>query len=299
MSATYPASVRQFSPRQDATMFILAAHVNDLQDEVAAIERTVGAIPVEWDNGNVTQQVYQSVKSRLDDIQNTILAIQGQITYLQSQVALIGPLTTRVTNDETNIVTLQNQVTAINGTINNINQTLISYGNRLTNLENITGAIPGQITNLQNQVNALRTGSAASILNTGQAITPHPYDYNVIRWNKAEYDNVGIFSGGTGLVCPQDGWWLINFYGIFPNTRGDGTGIQCEATMELRINGDGIVSDRKELELGIGGSFGFNAPYAGPLYRGSIVSGAVNFNPYNSNAPSFSGRISFTRMHSL
>lgn len=299
MAATYPQAVRQFSPKQDDTMFVLAAHVNDLQDEVAAVERSLGVVPFEWDNGNTAVEIYQTVKTRLDDAQNTVTGIQAQIVAILAQLAVVNQLVVRMGAAEANIVTLQNQVASINSALSGINATLASYGQRLAALEANTNSLPQQIANLQNQINALQTGAVASILNTGQVITPDTFQYNVLNWNSRQYDNVGIFSGGSTLVCPQDGWWLINCYAIFPNTRGDGTGINCEATLELRINGSGVISDRKELELGIGGSFGLNTPYAGEWFRGSTVTAAVNFNPYNGSAPALTGRISFTRLHGL
>ena len=42
MTAVYPASVKTFTNRVDFTDTILAAHVNDLQDEVNAIEANLG-----------------------------------------------------------------------------------------------------------------------------------------------------------------------------------------------------------------------------------------------------------------
>jgi uncharacterized protein YoxC len=291
--------VRQFSPKQDEEQYILAAHVNDLQDEVAAIERALGVIPYEWDNGATVENIYANVKSRLDYTQNTITGIQSQITSILAQLAVVNQLVVRVGAAEGNITTLQGQVASINSAISAINGTLTSYGQRITNLESSTNNVPAQIVNLQNQINALQVGFSASILNTGQVISPDPYQYNVLNWNGFDYDNAGIFSGGSTLVCPEDGWWLINCYGIFPNTRGDGTGINCEAALELRINGNSVISDRKELELGIGGLFGLNTPYAGAWYRGSTATAAVNFNPYNGSKPALTGRISFTRLHGL
>lgn len=42
MTALYPASIKTFTNRVDFTDTILAAHVNDLQDEVNAIESNLG-----------------------------------------------------------------------------------------------------------------------------------------------------------------------------------------------------------------------------------------------------------------
>lgn len=48
MPAVYPVSVRSFVPRVDNVDTIFAAHVNDLQNEMAAVEGTLGANPHKW-----------------------------------------------------------------------------------------------------------------------------------------------------------------------------------------------------------------------------------------------------------
>lgn len=48
MPAVYPVSVRSFTPKTDNVDVIWAAHVNDLQSELSAVERTVGTNPHVW-----------------------------------------------------------------------------------------------------------------------------------------------------------------------------------------------------------------------------------------------------------
>lgn len=43
MTASYPSSVKSFTTKVDFTDTVLAAHVNDLQDEVNSIESTLGS----------------------------------------------------------------------------------------------------------------------------------------------------------------------------------------------------------------------------------------------------------------
>lgn len=43
MTASYPSSVKTFTPKVDFTDVVLADHVNDLQDEVNSIEATLGS----------------------------------------------------------------------------------------------------------------------------------------------------------------------------------------------------------------------------------------------------------------
>jgi chaperonin cofactor prefoldin len=299
MSASYPASVRTFSLKQDATMFVLAAHVNDLQDEVAAVERTLGTIPHEWDSGSIVVKTYATVKDRLDDAQNTVAVMQGQIASIITQLQAIGPLSQRVTNLESQVSNLNSQVSAINATLTGMRAQLNSHESRITNLENSTSGLPGAITRLQQQMASLQAGEAASILNTGQAIVPDNYAWRILNWNGFEYDNVGIYTGGSSLFCPQDGWWLINVMFLIPNKSGGGTGVETISNLELRINGNGVASSSEQLELGIGGFHRLNVTWAGAWYRGSTAQAAVNMNPYPGSAPSGFGRISFTRLHGL
>jgi prefoldin subunit 5 len=300
MSATYPASVRTFSPKQDATMFILAAHVNDLQDEVAAIENAVGPIPAEWDDtgGNLVK-LYPTVKARLDDVQNTAALMQAQIASIVSELTAIGPLQSQVAALQTSTATINSQINAINNTTSQQSSTLSSYGSRITNLENNTGGVGGQLAAMQNQINALQQGAAAYIQNTGQVVAPDNYQWRTLNWNVAQYDNVGIFLGGSNLVCPQDGWWIVNLMGLMGNTGGGANGTECIANLEMRVDGNAVSATSEQLELGIGGSFRMNVPWAGPWYRGSTITAAINFNPYTGPNPSISALISFTRIHGL
>ena len=43
MAASFPTSVKEFTTKEDAVTDVLAAHVNDLQDEVVAVETALGA----------------------------------------------------------------------------------------------------------------------------------------------------------------------------------------------------------------------------------------------------------------
>jgi hypothetical protein len=61
MSAVYPRAIKAFLTRHDYTDDVMAAHVNDLQDEVSALERTLGINP---------QLPNVSIAARLADLEN-------------------------------------------------------------------------------------------------------------------------------------------------------------------------------------------------------------------------------------
>lgn len=65
----YPTSTKSFGPpHQDYTEFVLAGHVNDLQDEVVAIENNLGALPNIGQNLVGSNTTYSTLKARIDAI---------------------------------------------------------------------------------------------------------------------------------------------------------------------------------------------------------------------------------------
>lgn len=82
--ATYPAAVRAFTPHQDFVEYIDASHVNALQEEVGALERTVGVQPQVYAPAGQGATTYTTVASRLDSHETELAALQTQISSLQS-----------------------------------------------------------------------------------------------------------------------------------------------------------------------------------------------------------------------
>ena len=80
MPATYPASVRSFTTKLDVTDIVYAAHPNDLQDEVVAIESILGVTPSLSTTPNAggtftaTATTFTSVSARLANIETGIVA---------------------------------------------------------------------------------------------------------------------------------------------------------------------------------------------------------------------------------
>lgn len=69
MVAAYPASLKSFGvAHQDFTENILAAHINDLQDEVSAIETNLGVVPNQGQDVSGNTQTYATLKARIDAI---------------------------------------------------------------------------------------------------------------------------------------------------------------------------------------------------------------------------------------
>lgn len=106
MPAVYPMSVRAFSPKTDNVDTIFAAHVNDLQNELTAVERTVGANPHIWNgwspggttwppkSGTVTLKTAAPVANfgatkTYASVTDRLAALQQQMTWLTLMTQLL------------------------------------------------------------------------------------------------------------------------------------------------------------------------------------------------------------------
>lgn len=80
MAATYPGSVRSFTTKVDVTGIVYAAHPNDLQEEVVAIESILGVTPslsTTPNSGgtfNATTTSFATVSARIANIETGIVA---------------------------------------------------------------------------------------------------------------------------------------------------------------------------------------------------------------------------------
>ncbi|MBD0734073.1 hypothetical protein [Streptomyces sp. CBMA29] len=100
MTALYPVSVHTYTAHRDAVEYVLADHVNSLQDEVTAIEQAVGANPNTWtytgdanfsNLGDLAAHTtWNSVKDRLDSLQAHVVRLERRqppaVTTLPGQV---------------------------------------------------------------------------------------------------------------------------------------------------------------------------------------------------------------------
>lgn len=88
MTASYPSSVKSFTTKVDFTDTVLAAHVNDLQDEVNSIEATVGA-SIKTGSGWVG--AFDQITSSWDTLKDRINNIEyGLYTAFNNHVSKVG-----------------------------------------------------------------------------------------------------------------------------------------------------------------------------------------------------------------
>lgn len=107
--ALYPVSVHTYTPHRDQVDYVLADHVNSLQDEVTAIETTVGPGVTTWtytgdanfqNLGDLsTKTAWTTVKDRLDALQAHVVRLERAtgvlITTLPAQINGPGPILPR------------------------------------------------------------------------------------------------------------------------------------------------------------------------------------------------------------
>lgn len=82
MVANYPTIVRKFQNHVDGTEYVMAGHMNAVQDEVTAIESTLGAKPNVFNPTNGNPTAYSTVGDRLDNVQRSQANQQGEIDSL-------------------------------------------------------------------------------------------------------------------------------------------------------------------------------------------------------------------------
>lgn len=69
MAAVYPNQYRSFTPHKNIVEDVDASHVNNLQDELAAIQQTLGLNPHQDTGLKMSVNTWSSVAARLDAIQ--------------------------------------------------------------------------------------------------------------------------------------------------------------------------------------------------------------------------------------
>ncbi|MFE5853219.1 hypothetical protein ACFQ61_08355 [Streptomyces sp. NPDC056500] len=99
MPAVYPMSVRSWAPKIDQVDTVWAAHVNDLQNELAAVERVVGINPHAWAGwpptaGSTTLRTPAPVANfgratTYATVADRLKAIQQQTTWLTLMTQLL------------------------------------------------------------------------------------------------------------------------------------------------------------------------------------------------------------------
>lgn len=82
MVANYPTIVRKFQPHADGTEYVMAGHMNDVQDEIAAIESTLGVKPNVYSPATGNPVFYNTVAARLDAVQQASVNQQVQVNGL-------------------------------------------------------------------------------------------------------------------------------------------------------------------------------------------------------------------------
>lgn len=102
MAASYPSSIKLFTRKRDLLDIVLAADINQVYDEVTAIEQKLGALPatnIGYDSGTFDQStlVWSTVRDRIQNIEyglseafNDRVQTSGGTQILPSGVNVVG-----------------------------------------------------------------------------------------------------------------------------------------------------------------------------------------------------------------
>jgi hypothetical protein len=171
MTATFPSSVRNFTAKVDIQDTILADHVNSLQDEVRAVETTIGTSPLTsvYTGSFVQTSTWTSLSARLANIEYGLVNGAGSSA---AYVGLSGGSTVTAANGSIGL-TLQ----PVTGNLSNIINTKSSAGTIGFNVDyngipkvgtyNVLYVNSSDYTTITtNAVTALNTASAAATVAT-------------------------------------------------------------------------------------------------------------------------------------
>jgi hypothetical protein len=149
MTATFPSSVRNFTAKVDIQDTILADHVNSLQDEVRAVETTIGTSPL--------TSVY---------------------TGTFSQTATWPTLSARLANIEYGLV---------NGTGSGTAYVGISGGSTVTASAGLVGLTLQNVSGNLSNIISTKTSAGAIGFNVDYNGIPKVGTYNVLYVNSSDY----------------------------------------------------------------------------------------------------------------
>lgn len=171
MPAVYPMSVATFTPKTDNVDIIWAAHVNDLQNEMAAVERTVGTNPHKW-GGWVPGANIEIWPPRA-----------GTFTIkTPAPIKNFGQATTYASVGD-RLKTMQTQMTW------------------LTLMTQLMAGQAGQ---------KPAPPAAAVIRAPGMKLPTGADAWPAFKWGAADFDPNHMYHGGTNIYPPMTGYWDIS-----------------------------------------------------------------------------------------
>ncbi|MEU7147058.1 hypothetical protein AB0B15_03300 [Streptomyces sp. NPDC045456] len=112
MPSHFPNAVRRWPQHANQRDYVMAEHINEIQDEIAGISATLGVMPTEYLDANGKTVSYTTVDSRLDIIQRE----QERLKYYQD-----GLLDAAKTGWNLPVCSLRSSGTSIPQTVNQSN----------------------------------------------------------------------------------------------------------------------------------------------------------------------------------
>jgi hypothetical protein len=101
MPALFPGSVRIFTPKVDLVDTVMASHVNLLQDEMTAVQSTLGAglLSSSWSGSYSNPSTHASVAARLTNIESGVKANATTLASVSGSV--VGTTSTQTLTNKT------------------------------------------------------------------------------------------------------------------------------------------------------------------------------------------------------
>lgn len=250
MPAVYPVSVKNFLSKTDNIDTVWAEHVNSLQDEVTAVERTLGTDPAKWagwplpsfitenlappTRGFYAAKTYRSVTERLD-------VIQKQVAWL-TELMIIDASDAEKGDIKPPVVIHPEQPKA---------KTPIAF---------------------------MRA--------SGGPVTAGHDSWTLFKWTSADIDPFRMFQGGTRIYCPMSGFWLITAYvRADPSpVRRENDFHFVHSSMEL--NNTEIAGQDSLSETADGTYHRMNLTWSGIWYKGDFIELQVSQHGQGTVSPS-------------
>lgn len=210
MAASYPGSIKSFTTKTDSSDVIRASHINDLQDEVVAVETQLGI---------TSSPASGSVRERLDNLEAADLQLDIKNSCqlgTTANITLSGEQSIDGTTTSSSRVLVKDQSTASqNGIYVSNSSTWVRATDFDANAEVTAGAFTWVTEGTANRNTGwvLNTGSASitvgsTSLTFAQYSAAFPYDWTASDGSTTSLVSDGdtfTFTGGTGIDSTVSG----------------------------------------------------------------------------------------------
>lgn len=231
MPAVYPLAVKNFLPKTDNIDTVYAAHVNDLQNEVSAVENILGRNPHQYAG-------YVPIVN---------------VPYIWPPRAGVVDLNTPSPFPAFGRAT-----------------TYPTVGARLTQIESQVAWVSEMTRLLIGKSGTKWKPPAAAIRAPGMKVPAGEGAWVAFQWGAEDYDSDNMFQGGTNIVCPVTGFWDISASVWCDSTVRKANDLHFVHVRMLR-DGNEIAGQDSLIETQTWIRHRINLSWQGRLYQGSTI----------------------------